>query len=726
MDSGENRFFEKTQTLNTMLHQVLNQALVTVSADAGSLMQVDHKLGILQIKARLGRPRPGRLTEPVFRIDERSAAALSVRERRSYLCEDVENDPNVAPSRSGINFRSLLVVPVLQEDRVIAIINADSHRARHFTDRDRERLEALAVQVAPAIAERINALEAVAELAFSLSRLPEQGGVKPVLDRIAELAVQSLGADVVTVYQYDQQRGEFTVPDTPLTMAGSFRHERAMREKIRPGDVPWTVVKDRRSGFYPSVQEVPFLTQDAKTDARQRPRFVEREGIQSMAALLLPSRAAEQPAEEVVGVMFVNYRQHHAFNIDEVAALASFADYAAVAILNARREEHRRADQMRMVETMLANFAHRMGNLGGTTRVAGQILKTRLTPGDDVGERQVDLLERKARALLELADRLVRPFKKTGRMFELAPLDLATAISAGTEDLRPELAQVTLKQDIPEQLPQLLSVRFQLEQVIHDLVNNALEAMGSRPGDHWLTLRASHDIAQSQVLLEISDNGPGISADIGERLFNPGVSTKQGLGIGLWWSQTFMRATGGDLLLKSTTPGGGATFLLSIPCATRAGAPKRAAVGQRKEVDVLIVDDDHDWAATVADVVGTEGLSVVIANSRAQASSALDITRFKVAVLDMRLADQNPENKEGLELLEKIDATGLDTQVLLMSGFWEDRDLERARRSTRLVNVFVKQRFDMQEFRNSLRTALERVQVRASNATTVPHAHPSE
>jgi hypothetical protein len=48
-----------------------------------------------------------------------------------------------------------------------------------------------------------------------------------------------------------------------------------------------------------------------------------------MAALLLPFRAAEQEDEEVVGVMFANYRSRHEFNIDEVKALATFADYAA-------------------------------------------------------------------------------------------------------------------------------------------------------------------------------------------------------------------------------------------------------------------------------------------------------------------------------------------------------------------------------------------------------------
>jgi hypothetical protein len=56
------------QTLDALLHQVLNNALVSIKADSGSLLLVDHTEGILQIKARLGKPREGRKTEPVFSL----------------------------------------------------------------------------------------------------------------------------------------------------------------------------------------------------------------------------------------------------------------------------------------------------------------------------------------------------------------------------------------------------------------------------------------------------------------------------------------------------------------------------------------------------------------------------------------------------------------------------------------------------------------------------------
>ena len=216
-----------------------------------------------------------------------------------------------------------------------------------------------------------------------------------------------------------------------------------MRRKVYPGDVPWTVVKERRSGFYSDVKKVDFLTCEVERPGdTPRPRFVEREGIKSAAALLLPFRAAESKDEEVVGAMFVNYRTHHDFNIDEIAALATFADYAAVAVLNARHEQRRRAEQMRIAESISANFAHRMSNLAGTSRVAAQLLRERIDPADNLSLRQLARIERESNILLDLAERIAHPFKETGRMFELIPIDIAKILGEELDRIKSDLGVI--------------------------------------------------------------------------------------------------------------------------------------------------------------------------------------------------------------------------------------------------------------------------------------------
>src|SRR6516165_10708514 len=131
---------ETTQPLDMMLHQILNQALVAIDAKAGSLMLVAEKQSILQIKARLGPPRSGRVAERVLSVNDNSIASWVVRNKQSYLCSDVDRDSNFLSSRSGRNFVSLLSVPIIHQGKVIALINADSEERKFFSDRHRRLL----------------------------------------------------------------------------------------------------------------------------------------------------------------------------------------------------------------------------------------------------------------------------------------------------------------------------------------------------------------------------------------------------------------------------------------------------------------------------------------------------------------------------------------------------------------------------------------------------------
>lgn len=702
---------ERTQTLDTMLHQVLNQALVAINADAGSLMLVDNRQGILQIKARLGKPQPRRKIERIFRIDDNSVVSWVVKNKKSYLCTDVDDDPFFVPSRSGKNFSSLLSSPIVFNDRgidrVIAVINADSTEKGYFSEQHRDRLDSVAKQVAAPIAERISILDAIAEVGFELTRLPKEGGVELVLNKIAQAAVRSLGADVVTLYQYVQDRDEFPVEGTGPTVSGEISDPNPMRRKVYEVDVPWTVVHKRKSGFYSDVQEQDFLT--CEVDRRgdtPRKRFIEREGIKSMAALLLPFRAAEKRDEEVVGVMFANYRTHHEFNIDEISALATFADYAAVAILNARHQEQRRTEQIRMVESISANFAHRMSNLAGTSRVAAQMLKSLLSSSDELSRRQLERIEQEAKVLLELAERLTRPFKETGRIFELLPIDINKII-------RDELAQISSATtaiekvlNLAENLPKALSIEFQLRQVVHDIINNAVEAM-SEPNLRRLEIRTKYNRNSNHIEVEVSDSGPGIPEELRARLFSPGVTTKKDkLGIGLWWCQTFMQATGGDVFLKDTRLGSGTTFVIKSPCSAQDIDVGEDAVAGKREMDILIVDDEQNWREQLRDILQLDGYSMMTASSYDEALEALTLTHFKLAILDVRLVDSDPNNIDGLRLIEHLDQARINTNAIVITGHAEEQYQRIASRSYRFRGFMSKSAFSIPAFRELVKQGL--------------------
>jgi two-component system, LuxR family, sensor kinase FixL len=105
--------------------------------------------------------------------------------------------------------------------------------------------------------------------------------------------------------------------------------------------------------------------------------------------------------------------------------------------------------------------------------------------------------------------------------------------------------------------------RVQIEQVVLNLVRNAIEAMSSGV-TRKLTL-STKLTSDRMIEISVADTGPGVSADIRARLFEPFVTTKEsGLGIGLSICRVIVEAHGGKLTAEDN-PAGGAIFRFTIP-----------------------------------------------------------------------------------------------------------------------------------------------------------------
>jgi two-component system, LuxR family, sensor kinase FixL len=104
--------------------------------------------------------------------------------------------------------------------------------------------------------------------------------------------------------------------------------------------------------------------------------------------------------------------------------------------------------------------------------------------------------------------------------------------------------------------------KIQIQQVLHNLMRNAVEAMQetSRRELTVSTLLLDHET----VRVDVSDTGSGIAPEIAEQLFQPFVTTKrQGMGVGLSISRTIVESHGGRLWVESNT-GGGTVFRLTL------------------------------------------------------------------------------------------------------------------------------------------------------------------
>ena len=142
---------------------------------------------------------------------------------------------------------------------------------------------------------------------------------------------------------------------------------------------------------------------------------------------------------------------------------------------------------------------------------------------------------------------------------------------------------VTVSTEFQEDLPQIMADRTLLQQVILNLVKNAIEAMATGPTTiKTLRLVTTQD-GNSVVSLSVQDSGPGINPENGTHVFDPFFTTKSsGTGLGLSISRKIIEDHGGDLRLTKTSSNG-CTFEITLPsvATSDSGGPRRtiAAAG---------------------------------------------------------------------------------------------------------------------------------------------------
>lgn len=151
--------------------------------------------------------------------------------------------------------------------------------------------------------------------------------------------------------------------------------------------------------------------------------------------------------------------------------------------------------------------------------------------------------------------------------FDVRPQDLNDLIREVEALVRNDalLKDVSLSMHLAEGLPRIRGDRIQIQQILLNLMMNAIEAMAipSIP-KRRLEVRTRSG-GPGEVLAAFRDTGPGIPEDQLERIFEPFVTSKaEGMGLGLSICRTIIESHGGRLWAESN-PGGGATFHLAFP-----------------------------------------------------------------------------------------------------------------------------------------------------------------
>jgi signal transduction histidine kinase len=248
---------------------------------------------------------------------------------------------------------------------------------------------------------------------------------------------------------------------------------------------------------------------------------------------------------------------------DELARLARTFNQMSGSIQEAR-DELIRQEQLSTIGRLASSIVHDLRNpLAAIYGGAEMMVDGELNPQQT--QRVAQSIYRSSRVIKDLLQELVDVSR--GRMQAPELCALWEIVGAAIDSQRPlaEQQNVTIEASIDPEFEVLLE-RGRMERVFLNLVSNALEAM---PDGGRISIEAERQ--DDQVIVRVTDTGPGIPREIRDRLFQPFVTArKTGLGLGLALSRQTVLAHGGDLWVEDR-PAGGACFCVSLPMSREAG-----------------------------------------------------------------------------------------------------------------------------------------------------------
>ncbi len=360
-----------------------------------------------------------------------------------------------------------------------------------------------------------------------------------------------------------------------------------------------------------------------------------------------------------------------------------------------RMEMERRFQQSQKLESlgvMAGGIAHDFNNL--LTAILGN-LDLALMGGLE-NSRSRAFMEKARRATLRASDLTNQMLAYSGKgKFHVRSFNLSGLVEEMTELLKASIAKtVSLNLNTDRDIPDIKADPTQIQQIIMNLIVNASEAIGSRPGVVTISTGVrdcdEHCLAQSRlrekprpgryVFLEVRDTGCGMDEKTLERLFDPFFTTKfTGRGLGMAAVLGIVEGHGGAIAIQSE-PGRGTVVEVLFPAqlpAERPGVPGAAreplASGAQRgrgyvSETVLVVDDEDmvlDLCAAMVEQLGFRALRA------SDGREALEVFRRHAGEVSLIILDLTMPRMDGVEAFHEIKRIRGDVRVIVSSGFSE-------------------------------------------------------
>jgi CheY-like chemotaxis protein len=190
--------------------------------------------------------------------------------------------------------------------------------------------------------------------------------------------------------------------------------------------------------------------------------------------------------------------------------------------------------------------------------------------------------------------------------------------------------------------------RYELQQVLLNLVTNAVQAVSGLGPDRPRRITMITAQLDGEAVLRVRDNGPGVPRHLAPYLFTPFFTTKapgEGTGLGLSLSYGLVKAHGGDLVYEAPAEGG-AEFRVTLPLYQAEVRPEIAAKPQtngRPVRRILVVDEDPAVHRLVSALFAPDGHAVESVRSGEQALRLAQEGEYDMIIADVRMAAGSAE-----------------------------------------------------------------------------------
>jgi PAS domain S-box-containing protein len=339
----------------------------------------------------------------------------------------------------------------------------------------------------------------------------------------------------------------------------------------------------------------------------------------------------------------------------------------------ALRESDRRKDEF------IAMLAHELRNPVAPIRNAGEILFQLATD-----ERQVALagvLKRQTEQLSRLLDDLLEVARVTQGRIELRReiVAIQACVQMAVEAVEPMIKERHQRLTVTrEGLSTFVDAdKVRLTQCIANLLTNAAKFTPPN-GD----IRVNSRVEDGHAIIEVSDTGIGIAADLLPLLFDLFVQGQRsldrsegGLGIGLSVCKRLIEMHGGHVIGSSDGAGHGSTFAIHLPLAKEGKAAFRETTQQASEAKqrILVIDDNKDAADSLAALLEIDGHQVKAVYTAEAGLQEVDLHKPDLVFLDIGLP-----RISGYEVVRYIKAKHPSIYVSAVSGYGRPEDRQRA------------------------------------------------